>query len=126
MKSSASSIDFSAVTARYIRVVISSGYNNHASCAEFVIGKRNTSASTMAESLFEDDLWTTLKSSVTQTTINNVGIAFINPNETAAGVELPAGSWKVLLNGETVAEEPFDTVSGEQLLTAKTVLLVTP
>ena len=55
-----------------------------------------------------------------------VGIAFINPNETAAGVELPAGSWKVLLNGETVAEEPFDTVSGEQLLTAKTVLLVTP
>ena len=77
MKSSASSVDFSAVTARYIRAVISSGYNGHANCAEFIIGKRNTDASTIAESLFEDDLWTTLKSSVTQTTINNVGNAFI-------------------------------------------------
>lgn len=76
-RSSASSVDFSAVTARYIRVVISSGYNNHASCSEFVIGKRNTSAGTIAESLFEDDLWTELKSSVTQTTINNVNNSFI-------------------------------------------------
>lgn len=77
MKSTASSVDFSAVTARYIRVVISSGYNNHASCAEFTIGKRNTEANTFADQLFEDNLWTTLKSSVTQTTINNVGNAFI-------------------------------------------------
>ncbi len=77
MKSSASSVDFNAVTARYIRVVITSGYNNHASCAEFTIGKRNTSANTIADQLFEDNLWTTLKSSVTQTTINSVSNAFI-------------------------------------------------
>lgn len=76
-KSSASSVYFNAVTARYIRVVVSSGYNNHASCAEFIIGKRNNSASTVAENLFEDDLWTELKSSVTQTTINNVSNSFI-------------------------------------------------
>lgn len=77
MSSDASSVDFSAVNARYIRVVISSGYNEHASCAEMIIGKRNTSASTVAESLFDDDLWTTLKSSVTQTTINNISNSFI-------------------------------------------------
>ena len=75
--SDASSIDFTAVTARYIRVVITSGYNNHASCAEMVIGKRNTTASSVATDLFEDDLWTTLKSSVTQTTINNISNSFI-------------------------------------------------
>ena len=77
MSSDASSVDFSAVTARYIRVIISTGYNNHASCAEFIIGKRNTAGSDYSTTLFDDDLWTTLKSSVTQTTINNISNAFI-------------------------------------------------
>ncbi len=77
MSSNASSIDFTAINARYIRVVISSGYNNHASCSEFIIGKRNTSATTIAESLFEDNLWTTLKSSVTQATIDGISNSFI-------------------------------------------------
>lgn len=76
-KSTASTIDFTTVLARYIRVIISSGYNDHASCSEFTIGKRNTSASSIASTLFEDDLWTTLKSSVTQTTINNISNSFI-------------------------------------------------
>lgn len=77
MSTNASSVDFTAVNARYIRAVISTGYNNHASCAEMIIGKRNTSASSTAESLFADDLWTTLKSGMTQATIDAIGNSFI-------------------------------------------------
>ncbi|MBR1445707.1 MAG: discoidin domain-containing protein [Alloprevotella sp.] len=77
MSADASSIDFSVVTARYIRVVISSGYNNHASCAEFIIGKRNTTASSVGSEIFADDLWTTLKSSVTQATIDGISNSFV-------------------------------------------------
>ena len=53
-----------------------------------------------------------------------LAVAIINPNDTAASWTVPEGSWKVLLNGEEAFTAPQGSVSGEQLLPAKTVLLL--
>jgi len=79
MSSSASTINFgsSGITARYVRIIAYSGSGGHASVAELILGQKNAAATTVGNTYFEDDLWTTLKSSVNQTTINSISNSFI-------------------------------------------------
>ena len=67
----------SGVTARYWRVVVTSGGNNHVSCAEMIFSQNNTSSNTYTTNIFGDALWTTLKSGVTQTTIDGISNKFV-------------------------------------------------
>lgn len=77
--SSATTIDFgtNGISARYIRIYVYSGSGGHASVAELQLSQKNTTMKAMCDELFQDDLYTTLKSSVTQTTINNISNSFI-------------------------------------------------
>ena len=54
-----------------------------------------------------------------------LAVALINPNEEAFSGELPEGSWKVLLSGETVDLEKTAEASGAVEIPAKSVLIVT-
>ena len=55
---------------------------------------------------------------------NVAAIAVINPHEAQIAYTLPEGNWGVLINGDDIAVNPVETVSGEVSIPAMGMLLV--